>query len=150
MRLLITGLMIAALAACQQPKQDRRPPVEVKGTVDPKSAEAAGQVVQTFGALIDQGRWTEAEKLFGDSAAAAKVLAPLKSKWEVHLEIGELSKPKREAGSTFVSMPITFFGKTVNKVEFRDPATVVLRRVNDVPGSTEAQRRWHIARIEKR
>jgi hypothetical protein len=25
---------------------------------------------------------------------------------------------------------------------------VVLRRVNDVPGSTEAQRRWHIERID--
>jgi len=25
---------------------------------------------------------------------------------------------------------------------------VILRRVNDVPGSTEAQRRWHIERIE--
>jgi hypothetical protein len=25
---------------------------------------------------------------------------------------------------------------------------VVVRRVNDVPGSTEAQRRWHIERID--
>jgi hypothetical protein len=25
---------------------------------------------------------------------------------------------------------------------------VILRRVNDVPGSTEAQRRWHIERID--
>jgi len=28
------------------------------------------------------------------------------------------------------------------------PAAVILRRVNDVPGSTERQRRWHIERIE--
>ena len=150
MRLIITGLTIAALMACQQAKPDRRPPVEIKGPVDPKSAEAAGQVVQTFGALIDQGRWTEAEKLFGDPAAATTALAPLKSKWEVHLEIGDLSKPKQAAGSTTITMPITYFGKTVDKVEFREPATVVLRRVNDVSGSTEAQRRWHIDRIEKR
>jgi len=150
MRLIVMGLMIAALAACQQAKQDRRPPVEVKGPVDPKSAEAAGQVVQTFAALIDQGRWTEAEALFGDPAAAAKALAPLRSTWEVHLEIGNLSKPKVAAGSTYISMPIFFFGKRVDKVAFRDPATVVLRRVNDVPGSTEAQRRWHIERIDRR
>jgi hypothetical protein len=25
---------------------------------------------------------------------------------------------------------------------------VILRRVNDVPGSTEPQRRWHIERID--
>ena len=150
MRLIITGLMISVLMACQQAKPDRRPPVEVKGPVDPKSADAAGQVVQTFGALIDQGRWTEAEALFGNRAAAENALAPLRSKWEVHLEIGDLSKPKVAAGSTTISMPITYFGKTVEKVAFRDPATVVLRRVNDVPGSTEAQRRWHIQRIEAR
>ena len=27
-------------------------------------------------------------------------------------------------------------------------ATAVVRRVNDVPGSTEAQRHWHIERID--
>jgi hypothetical protein len=27
-------------------------------------------------------------------------------------------------------------------------ATITMRRVNDVPGSTEAQRRWHIERFE--
>jgi hypothetical protein len=27
-------------------------------------------------------------------------------------------------------------------------ATAIVRRVNDVPGSTEAQRRWHIERID--
>ena len=158
MRLIITGLMIATLMACQQrretpsaeAKPDRRPPGEIKGPIDPKRAEAAGQVVQSFGALIEQGRWTEAEALFADPATAAKAVAPLRSYWEVHLEIGELSEPEGAAGSTYISMPITFFGKTVDKVAFRDPATVVLRRVNGVPGSTEAQRRWHIARIEKR
>src|SRR5580765_6702005 len=32
---------------------------EPKGPIDPTSAEAAGQVVQHYGALIEQGRWTE-------------------------------------------------------------------------------------------
>jgi hypothetical protein len=30
----------------------------------------------------------------------------------------------------------------------RVEAKMILRRVNDVPGSTEAQRRWHIERVE--
>jgi hypothetical protein len=43
---------------------------------------------------------------------------------------------------------VTFYGKDQNSAEFRRNADVVLRRVNDVPGSTEVQRRWHIERVE--
>ena len=32
--------------------------------------------------------------------------------------------------------------------DYRRKAEIVLRRVNDVPGSTETQRRWHIERVE--
>ena len=60
-----------------------------------------------------------------------------------HLEIGDLSEPEGAAGSIFVTMPVVFYQGTK-----RSPATVTLRRVNDVDGSTQAQRRWHIERIE--
>ena len=36
---------------------DREPLAEPKGPIDPKSPEAAGQVAQHYGALIEQGRW---------------------------------------------------------------------------------------------
>ena len=42
---------------------DRKPLEEPNGPIDPKSAEAAGQVVQHYGALIEQGRFAEAAKL---------------------------------------------------------------------------------------
>ena len=45
-------------------------------------------------------------------------------------------------------MPVIFYGDAKDGQPFRRPADVILRRVNDVPGSTEAQRRWHIERIE--
>jgi hypothetical protein len=38
---------------------------------------------------------------------------------------------------------VTFYGDT-----FSRDASIILRRVNDVPGSTEAERHWHIERIE--
>ena len=47
-----------------------------------------------------------------------------------------------------VTVPVVFYGKTKAGGAFRRGADVILRRVNDVPGSTEAQRRWHIQRIE--
>jgi hypothetical protein len=52
------------------------------------------------------------------------------------------------AGSSYVTVPVIFYGKSKEGQSFRRAATVTLRRVNDVPGSSEAQRRWHIERVD--
>ena len=49
---------------------DRTPLPEPKGPIDPKSAEAAGQVVQHYGALIEQKRWRESWTLWSNLDAA--------------------------------------------------------------------------------
>jgi hypothetical protein len=114
---------------------------EPKGPIDPKSVEAAGQVVQSYGALVEQSRFTEAARLWRDPAAAAAFAKALRP--ATHMEIGELGDTEGAAGSIYTSVPVTFY-----RTGFRRPAEVVLRRVNDVPGSTAAQRRWHIERID--
>ena len=120
---------------------------EPKGPIDPKSTEAAGQVVQSYGALIEQKRWREANALWGHAEMAAEFQQSLAQYREVHLEIGNLGEPEGAAGSIFVSMPVFFYGTGNDGKSFRRAAEVVLRRVNDVDGSTEAQRRWHIDQI---
>jgi hypothetical protein len=121
---------------------------EPNGPIDPKSAEAAGQVVQSFGALIEQNRWSEANALWGDPATAAKFHASLSDVADLHLEIGNPGDLEGAAGSIYVTVPAIFYGDLKSGQQFRRSADVILRRVNDVPGSTEAQRRWHIERID--
>ena len=113
---------------------------EPHGAIDPKSLEAAGQVVQHYWALIEQRRLAEAESLWGDPQAAKAFSASLQA--GTHLQIGDLTPAEGAAGSIYTTMPVVFYGE-----RFRRAATVSLRRVNDVPGSTEAQRRWQIERI---
>jgi hypothetical protein len=127
---------------------DRTPLAEPKGPIDPKGAEAAGQVVQHYGALIEGRRFAEAEKLWGDADTASEFTLQLKRYPEAHLEIGKPGNAEGAAGSVYLTEPVTFYGKDQNSASFRRSADVILRRVNDVPGSTEAQRRWHIERIE--
>ena len=115
---------------------------EPKGPIDPKSIEAAGQVVQHYGALIEQKRFAEAAGLWGDPSAAADFAKEIEHT-QVHLEIGALGETEGAAGSIYTNDPVVFYGK-----DFRRPANIILRRVNDVPGSSDAQRRWHIERIE--
>ena len=115
--------------------------IEPKGPTDPTSVEAAGQVVQHYVALIEQGRTREAGKLWGDEQAAASFAHELRP--IIHAEIGELGGTEGAAGSIYTTIPVVIYGDS-----FRRPARVILRRVNDVPGSTIAQRRWQIERIE--
>ena len=127
---------------------DREPLSEPKGPIDPKSAEAAGQVVQHYGALIEQHRSEEAEKLWGDPRLAAQMTSKLAPYPDIHLEVGKPAEPEGAAGSIYVTVPIIFYGKDQSGAPLRVSADTILRRVNDVPGSTPAQRRWHIERID--
>ena len=119
----------------------RTPLAEPKGTIDPKSVEAAGQVIQHYGALLEQSRLDDAAKLWGDAHAAATFAKALRR--STHLQIGDLGETDGAAGSIYTTIPVVFYGDS-----FRRPADIILRRVNDVPGSTAEQRRWHIERIE--
>lgn len=132
-----TPTTVANAEAAAKPK----PLSEPSGAIDPKSVEAAGQVVQHYGALIEQNRFGEAAELWNDAKAAAAFSSGLHR--STHLEIGDLGETEGAAGSIYTTIPVVFYRDTFHK-----PADVILRRVNDVPGSTEAQRRWHIERIE--
>lgn len=137
----LTNDATVATNAAAEPASPRTSLPEPKGPIDPKSVEAAGQVVQHYGALIEQHRFAEAAKLWSDADSAGKFARQLKR--DVHLEIGDLGETEGAAGSIYTTMPAVFYGEG-----YRRPADIILRRVNDVPGSTEAQRRWHIERIE--
>jgi hypothetical protein len=175
MRTTIGMLAIALLSSCQQPTpretnsvtdeaaptniiapapraneaanaaspEDRTPLAEPKGAIDPKSAEAAGQVVQHYGALIEQDRFAEAANCWGDPDTAAAFAKQLQTRRLKHLEIGKPGDAEGAAGSIYLTIPVSIYGASN-----RSAANVILRRVNEVPGSTKAQRRWHIERIE--
>lgn len=127
---------------------DRTPLAEPKSPIDPKSPEAAGQVVQHYGALIEQKNWADAEKLWGNADAAKELTVQLKADAEAHLQIGKPTDMEGAAGSSYITVPVVLYGKDLKGGAFHRSGNVTLRRVNDVPGSTEAQRHWHIERIE--
>src|SRR5689334_4520325 len=99
-------ILFAALFACDRQTETRPSANEVAKVaparqtakaldepnrpIDPTSAEAAGQIVQSYGALIEQKRWPDANALWSDKSLAAKFQAGLATLAEVHLEIGNL------------------------------------------------------------
>ena len=115
-----------------------------EGPIDPKSAQGAGQVLQRYFAFVESGNSAEANKLWSEGAPKLD-LSPYK---EVHANIGAPGELEGAAGSIYVEIPVQLYGRTVAGREFSSGGSMILRRVNDVPGSTPEQREWRIYRSE--
>jgi len=127
---------------------DDRTPVE-EGPIDPKSGQGAGQVLQRFGGLLEQRRFAEARRLWSDGGKAsglteAEFVAAYDKYAEIHSEVGAPGPMEGAAGSAYVEIPFRLYGTLKTGKPFNLVGPVTLRRVNDVPGSSEEQRRWHI------
>ncbi|WP_157216716.1 hypothetical protein [Flavisphingomonas formosensis] len=115
----------------------------------PDSAQAAATVVETYYALLEQGKYREAWALWGDGGKRSgktqmQFAAGFASTAETHAEVGAPGDPEGAAGSIFVEVPVTVRATLKDGTAQRFTGSYTLRRVNDVPGSTAEQRRWHI------
>ncbi|MGA0607076.1 MliC family protein [Phenylobacterium sp. VNQ135] len=120
---------------------DRTPVSEAPFT--PESAQGAANVVQTFYAYLEAGKVDEAAKLMRNAAP------PDVSRYSsYHAQVGAPGQIEGAAGSLFVETPVVIYGRLKTGQEVHQSGRVVLRRVNDVPGSTTEQRQWRIERIE--
>ena len=120
-----------------------------EGPIDPKSGQGAGQVLQSYAALLEQGRFAEARRLWTEGSPEGGLGQESLAEYaEIHAEIGAPGPVEGAAGSAYVDIPLRLYGKLKTGQTFSSAGTTTLRRVNDVPGSTEEQRRWHIYRIE--
>ncbi|HEX5751812.1 MAG TPA: MliC family protein [Archangium sp.] len=131
---------------------DDRTPLSEAPT-GPKSPQAAGDVVQTYFALLEAGKYGDAWRLWSDDGKASQrteagFAADFDRYASYHAQVGAPGRPEGAAGSVYVQVPVVIYGRFKAGNELHQSGTVTLRRINDVPGSTEEQRRWHIFRIE--
>lgn len=129
---------------------DRKPISEAP--FDEKSAQGAADVVQRYFALVEAAKYGEARRLWdrgGDSSGKteADFAADFGNYRDYHAEVGAPGAMEGAAGSSYVEVPVQLYGHLKDGSRFRQPAKVTLRRVNDVPGSTAEQRRWHISDV---
>jgi hypothetical protein len=116
--------------------------------VDPKSTQAAVGLVKTFADLLNQRKFDQAYMLLGPAAPSRPEFDRRFSQYsDLNVVAGSSGEQEGAAGSIYVSVPLTITGSMGGKHTSRS-ATALVRRINDVPGSTEAQRRWHIERID--
>jgi hypothetical protein len=125
----------------------RTPLAPAKPPADPKSTAAAEQLARGFAQLLNEGKLDEAYMLLGPNAAPrADFDRQLTGIKDLQATVGTPGQQDGAAGSIYIGIPLTISGELSGK-HVSWPAGLILRRVNDVPGSTEAQRRWHIERL---
>lgn len=129
---------------------DRTPVSEAPFT--PQSAQGAADVVQTYFALAESGRYGEAWKLWAAGGQASgrspeAFAADFARYQSYHALIGAPGAIEGAAGSLYVEVPVQAYGRTNDGREFHEIGAATLRRSNDVPGATAEQRRWRIASI---
>jgi hypothetical protein len=122
-------------------KPASRPPVAAE------SGEAAAQVVQDYFALLEKGRPAEGARLWENEGKAGAFAADLARYGAYRAETAAPGEMEGAAGSSYVVIPVRLDGRLKDGAPFRRRLEAMLRRVNDVPGSTEGQRHWRIFAI---
>ncbi len=117
-----------------------------------KGAAGARHVLGLWADALERSDWQAARAQWGDDGAMSG-LSPADyaaryaryRQLKVKIDRGEADAG---AGSLFYAAPITLSGITREGAPFLVKGRAYLRRVNDVPGASAAQLRWHIERID--
>ncbi|MEO6217959.1 MAG: hypothetical protein ABIO86_18160 [Sphingomonas sp.] len=131
---------------------DRTPVSEAPFTSD--SAQGAANVVQTYYALIGEGKYDRARWLWADggkaSGASPDAFAARFARYsEYHANIGAPGDVDAGAGQRYVTVPVQISARLKKgaAAEYQI-GSVTLHRTADIDGATAEQKSWHIRSID--
>lgn len=109
-------------------------------------AQEAATVVETYYALIGEGKYREAWKLrwTGPDDSDDAFVESFGKYASYRASVGAPSEVQAAAGSLYVEVPVQIYGRMNDGQPFSSAGSVTLRRSNNVSGSTPDERRWRI------
>ncbi|RIA37654.1 hypothetical protein DFR49_3541 [Hephaestia caeni] len=131
---------------------DRTPVSEAPFT--PESAQGAANVVQTYYALLEQGKYREAWQLWSEggkaSGMSAEAFAAAFGKYkDYHANIGAPGRVDAGAGQRYVEVPVQVYGTLKDGEQpFNRRGSVTLHRTAEIPGATAEDKSWHIVKSD--
>ncbi len=117
-----------------------------------KGEKGARNLLLAWASAMEDRAFGPAYALFGEYAdrtgqSASEYAATFADYRTVNVAIGE-GDGEGAAGSIYYEVPVTLSGTTRSGGTYLREGTMTLRRVNDVPGATAAELRWHLDRLE--
>lgn len=157
--------ILLALGACSKPVPPKAPPPKpaktasapaaraAAATPDPNSPAAAARVVETYFALIDDGRYPAAWSLWSDGGKASGLdvtaFGHQFDEYESYdVRVGAGDQVEGAAGSVYIDIPIRLEAVRKDGADEHAVGSATLRRVNDVDGATPGQLQWRIYKID--
>lgn len=138
----------AAPAATQTSEPEAAPAPAPANGAHANSSEAAVELVERFAELLNGRKFGEAYLLLGPRGRSPSTFRDDFSRYSnLQVAVGAPAQQEGAAGSVYISVPLTVSGSIQGERTSRT-ATAIVRRINDVPGSTQAERQWHIERLE--
>lgn len=117
-------------------------------SVDPKSDAAAVDVVRRYYAAINAHDYATAWAQWGPDGRPGQRFADFQKGFAdtraTSVTIGQMPPSEGAAGSVYIAIPVTVDAQLDDGQQQRFVGQYVVRRVNDVPGATADQLRWHI------
>jgi hypothetical protein len=108
-------------------------------------------VVQQFADLLSKKRFADAFG-FVDAQAMGVTEKQFEAKFKdyktIDAAVGTIGPMEGAAGSIYSTIQLTLSGNKNDGSFYVMTGPLTLRRVNDVPGSTAEQRRWHIVKTD--
>ena len=149
------GLMAIALTACSVSSQSRTPTANTLPASstqntgnDESSPQAAVRVIRYYRAISRQNYQQAYLDWHGEGSASKQSFEQFRQGFadtaSTTVEVGKSGTPNGSAGSVYLEIPVMVNAKTTSGTLQRFRGSYVLRRVNNVSGSTPAQRKWHL------
>nr|WP_315380569.1 hypothetical protein [uncultured Sphingomonas sp.] len=117
-------------------------------TVDPRSSQAAADVVRRYYAAIDARDFGTAWTQWGDDGRPGQTFAAFEKGFAhtraTKVTIGTLGPSEGGAGSIYQTVPVTVEATLDDGSAQRFAGSYVVRRINDVDGASPSQLRWHL------
>lgn len=119
----------------------------------PDSAQGAANVVQTYFALIGEGKYRQAWALWGNKGAASgksgeAFAASFASYSEYHANIGAPGDIDAGAGQRYVTVPVQAYARLKSGGPAYWIGSVVLHRTGDIDGATAEDKAWRIKSVD--
>lgn len=132
-----------------------KPPADNSGdtmAID-DTAQGAANVIRHYYADLDRGDFRAAYERWGNGGEDShQSFADFKRGFaetaSTSVEIDGRGEGGGAAGSVYIDVPVTVHARLKDGTAQTFTGHYTLRRVNDVPGSTQAQRRWHLYSAE--
>jgi hypothetical protein len=166
----IVLLQAITLTACSNPSISQPPAVSVSPIASPSIApgspfpsvsptqpstsasslqQEAVQVIRDYYSAIAHRDYEQAYLAWeGEGAASQQSFEQFRQGFinteSTAVEVGEPGRVDGAAGSSYIEIPVSITATTTNGTQQQFRGSYVLRRVNDVTGSTLEQRRWHL------